>query len=76
MTDCCYIGTAICEHSQIKESCWYCKVNGQLQALTDMYKSISIQCAANHEHKIRQIDENRKISRRIDELCWRKRNTI
>lgn len=40
----------------------------QIKALTDMYKSVSIQCAANHEHKLRQIDENRKISRRIDEL--------
>jgi len=68
MTDSCYVGTAICEHSQIQESCWYCKVNGQLQALNDLYKSIIIQCAANHEHKLRQIDENRKISKKVDEL--------
>jgi len=45
----------------------------QVNALTDMYKSVSIQCAANHEHKLRQIDENRKISRRVDELeKWKK----
>ncbi len=40
----------------------------QIIALTDMYKTLSIQYAANHDHKVRQIDENRKISSKVDEI--------
>lgn len=64
----CYQAIPHCEHNQMKGSCFYCNVNDQLKALTDMYKTLSIQCAANHDHKVRQIDENRKISKRFDEL--------
>jgi len=40
----------------------------QINALTDMYKDLSIYLAGFHDHKVRQIDENRKISKRVDEL--------
>ncbi|MFI5405459.1 MAG: hypothetical protein ACHQ1D_02980 [Nitrososphaerales archaeon] len=60
----------ICEHGVhiARQMCRECELQRQFNALTDMYKSLSIQVAAHHEHKIRQIDENRKISRRVDEL--------
>ncbi len=45
-----------------------CEMEKQINSLTDMYKSVSIQCAANHEHKIKQIDENRKSFRRIEKI--------
>lgn len=59
----------ICDHGihTSRQRCIYCELQKQITALTDMYKSLSIQVAAHHEHKLRQIDENRKISRRVDE---------
>lgn len=41
----------------------------QLKSLTDMYMSVSIQCAANHEHKLNQIKENRNLKEIIMELA-------
>jgi DNA repair exonuclease SbcCD ATPase subunit len=43
-------------------------INGELKSLTEMYKSLSTRLEAQHEFKLRQIDENRKLSRRLDEL--------
>ena len=40
----------------------------QVHSLTEMYKKLSIICASNQDHRVRQIDENRKISRRVDDL--------
>lgn len=59
----------ICEHGfyTARERCIHCELQKQITALTDTYKSLSIQAAAHHEHKLRQIDENRKVSRRVDE---------
>ena len=54
----------ICSHRSEKID----ELEKKIIALTDMYKSISIQCAANHEHKIRQIDENRKVSKHLDNI--------
>lgn len=59
----------VCEHSiHINLPCQLCKLQKQIIALTDMYKSLSCSVAGFQDHKIRQIDENRKISKRMDEL--------
>jgi|ERR1700733_547090 len=43
-------------------------LESQIKALTNMYKEISCMAVSCNDHKIRQIDENRKISRRIEKL--------
>jgi len=39
-----------------------------LDSLYDMSRSHAVRIEALHEHKLKQIDENKKISRRVDEL--------
>lgn len=54
--------------------CVYClnertkKLELEIKSLTEMYKHLSISIAGYQDHKNRQIDENRKISRRVDEI--------
>ena len=43
-------------------------LDSQMKSLTEMYKNLSINTDEFHVHKSCQIDENRKISRRVDEL--------
>ena len=58
-----------CEHLLLKSlPCYLCKLQDQITALTNMYKELSIRVVAQHDFKLRQIDENRKISRRVDEI--------
>lgn len=59
-----------CEHGrQLRiERCYICELNDQIFKLNDISKSLSIRIEALHEFKLRQIDENRKISRRVDEF--------
>jgi len=59
-----------CEHgiNIALQECLFCKMQKQITALTDMYKHLSLMVARCQDHHIRQIDENRKISRRVDEL--------
>ena len=54
----------ICEHQKERLS----HLESQVKALTEMYKELSLQCANMIDHKIRQIDENRKVSRRMNLL--------
>jgi len=60
MTDSCYyVGIScdpICDHGVLtsRERCLFCEQEKDINALRD--------------HKLRQIDENRKISKRVDEL--------
>jgi len=58
-----------CEHL-VHESlpCHLCKLQKQITALTDMYKELSPIIAGYQDHRIRQIDENRKISKRVDDM--------
>jgi predicted transcriptional regulator with HTH domain len=60
----------ICNHGVYvsRERCMLCELQKQINALTEMYKHISSMVAGCEDHRIRQIDENRKISRRVDEL--------
>jgi hypothetical protein len=66
----------LCVHGvSVKFECGICvdhhKLNlleSQIQTLTDMYKDLSIKIAAFLDYRNFQIDENRKISRRVDEL--------
>lgn len=44
------------------------QIQAQLKALTEMYKALSINVAGLQDHHIRQIDENRKTSKRVDEV--------
>lgn len=44
------------------------KHKNQIEALTDTYKDLTITYAKLQEHHNRQIDENRLMSRRVDEL--------
>lgn len=55
--------------------CLYCEMQAkidslesQVKALTEMYKDLSCKVAGFSDHRIRQIDENRKISKRVDEI--------
>jgi hypothetical protein len=48
----------------------------QCANIIDNYAALNNRIEALHEHKIRQIDENRKISGRIDELQNNVANTI
>lgn len=59
-----------CEHGKYisQEQCHLCELKRQMMALTDMYTELSIRVIAQHDFKLRQIDENRKISRRVDEI--------
>jgi predicted RNase H-like nuclease (RuvC/YqgF family) len=58
---------ALCEHGNIAEfnDCRYCAIDKQA---AKNYAAILNRINILHEHKNRQIDENRKISRRVDEL--------
>lgn len=47
----------ICDHRKDK-----------IERLEAQMRELSLQCANMIDHKIRQIDENRKISKRVDEL--------
>lgn len=60
----------ICDHGihTSRQRCIHCELQRQITALTDMYKELSIRVVGFHDHKLRQIDENRKISKRVDEL--------
>jgi uncharacterized coiled-coil protein SlyX len=44
------------------------KLESQLNALTEMYKHLSISIAGLQDHHVRQIDENRKVSNHLDSL--------
>lgn len=57
-----------CNHGLIAHDCDMCQAQKQIKALTEMYKDLSCIVAGFSDHRIRQIDENRKISRRVDEL--------
>ena len=67
---------SICIHGvPIKIQCGKCEdkhrinlLESQVKALTEMYKEISCMVAGCQDHRIRQIDENRKISRRVEEI--------
>lgn len=60
----------ICDHglNPALQPCHLCTLHKQIMALTDMYKDLSIRVMANHDFKLRQIDENRKLSKRVDEI--------
>lgn len=64
----------VCEHLiHINLPCELCKLQKQITTLTNMYKDFKLHVAGFHDHKVRQIDENRKISRRVDEIDhWKK----
>lgn len=59
-----------CEHGKEvrKEQCHLCDIKRQIMALTDMYKELSVRVCGFHDHKLRQIDENKKISAKVDEI--------
>ncbi len=44
------------------------KIQSELNALTEMYKALSINVAGLQDRHVRQIDENRKSSQRIDDI--------
>lgn len=53
-----------CEHGRYQLTCEWCAIvdlRNQLVVLRNRVQAL-------HEHKLRQIDENRKISLRVDEL--------
>jgi chromosome segregation ATPase len=53
-----------------KQNCeWLDKLDKSHTALTDMHKHLSIAVAALQDHYVRQIDENRKVSARLDMLA-------
>ena len=53
-----------CEHGKpIRFGCLTCA-----PTLSDLIININSQIESLREHKLRQIDENRKISRRVDQL--------
>lgn len=65
----CHVATIeTCEYNQNKVRCWDCRVNEQLQFLTEQCRSFALTLDMLHEYKIRQIDENRKISSRVHKL--------
>lgn len=61
---CGFMKCPLCNWEQQKKP----SLEDQIIALTDMYKSVSIQCVSNHEYKLRQIDENARMSKRIDKI--------
>lgn len=65
-----YVDMPVCEHIvPVKFQCPKCNpltLEKQIESLTDMYKHLSISIAGYQDHKVRQIDENRKISERMD----------
>lgn len=77
-----YVEMPVCEHLvPFKYTCLECnrtsasplvqeiqELKKQVRSLIDMYKHLSVQVASYQDHKIRQIDENRKVSKRLDEI--------
>lgn len=59
-----------CEHGKYlnQEQCHLCELQKQITVLVDRYKELSVQVAAQHEFKLRQIDENKNVSKRLYEL--------
>jgi hypothetical protein len=59
-----------CEHGKElrKEQCHLCELKRQVMALTDMYKELSVRVMAQHEFKLRQIDENQMVAQKILEI--------
>lgn len=59
-----------CEHGKQlrKEQCHLCDIKREIIALTDMYKSLSIQVASQHEFKLNQIDLNGYLESSVDKL--------
>lgn len=51
-----------------KEICHLCDIHKQIMALTDMYKSLSVRVMGQHDFKLNQIDENRKLDKKIDNI--------
>lgn len=43
-------------------------LQSKIVGLTDMYKHLSIQVESYHDHKVRQIIENMKFNKRLEEL--------
>lgn len=75
MTDCyfsisCEPHEELCEHGRNKRwGCLLCDNKDiSYKSLMEMYMSLQVQVESLREHKLRQIDENRKISRRVNEL--------
>ena len=50
-------------------------LESQLKALTEMYKHLSMSIARCQDHQVRQIDENRKVSERIDGVINERQKT-
>lgn len=67
---------SFCTHgTPVKFECAKCSLEHRLKLLesqmktsNDMYIELTKSIQVLHEHKIRQIDENRKISKRIDQI--------
>jgi hypothetical protein len=59
-----------CEHEKQlrKEQCHLCEIKLQIIALTDMYKSLSIQVASQHEFKLKQIESEIKELKRFQDI--------
>lgn len=57
----------VCKHGvdQITHSCQFCVLEKNINTL---YASLGNRINGLHEHKLYQIDENKKISIRVDEL--------
>lgn len=74
----CYPGETLsmCIHgTPAKLTCAQCSnehrlnlIESQIKALTEMYKNLSIKVASFEDHRIRQIDENRKASKHFDNI--------
>jgi hypothetical protein len=64
------VPSCLCEHDVDinRQKFHLCELHKQIIALTDIYKGLSISIVGYQDFKIRQIDENRKLSRRLDEL--------
>lgn len=56
-----------CEHGKElrKEQCHLCEVKKQIMALTDMYKELSVRVVGFHDFKLRQIDANSKLDKKM-----------
>jgi hypothetical protein len=59
-----------CEHGKEvrKEQCHLCDIKRQITALTDMYKSLSVRVVAQHEFKLNQVDANKIMDKKVDDI--------
>lgn len=54
-------------HSSL--NCEICEIHKKIIDLTDMYKELSVRIIAQHEFKLRQIDENVKLDKKVNNFA-------